>query len=243
MRRFFVLFFSVLLLSASSVFVSFTYPSANVKTNPIVYKLMEVTFLWDLLKENYEPVRERDDTWLDVGIRSKYAMVKQYASLAMVEAAFDCPIFIRGPHNGELNFNDKTSFGYYNPEFVSKLQSNMESALENPMFKQAAKQLYQQHLKSMAHTYLNAYTHLHEDGEYLHDLQVQYLMGMATPEGIQTGSFQEEFRDYAEALEKNQQADVYEAFTAPAFWLRRSIDGTAPQLFELLEMVVKEMEK
>ena len=209
----------------------------------MIYKLMEVTFLWDLLKEGYEPVRERDDTWLDVGFRSKYAMVKQYASLAMVEAAFDCPVFIRGPHNGEMNFNDKTSFGYYNPEFVSKLQSSVQSALNNAVFRQAIKQLYQQHLKSMAHTYLNAYSHLNKDGDYLRNLQSQYLMQMASPQGTNTGSFQEEFRDYAEALEKSQKADVYEGFTAPAFWLRRSLDGTDAQLFELLDMIVKELEK
>ncbi len=241
MKRPFFAFTMMLLLFVTSAFVATeNYQDSN--NDPAVYKLMEVTFLWDLLKEEYQPIRDRDDTWLDVGFRSKYAMAKKYASLEMIETAFGCPVFLRGPHDKDMNFKSKTSFGYYNPEFVAKLRTSIELALKKPLFKKVTKQVYQQHLESMARTYHNAYTYLNKEAG-LQGLQREYLFLMTKPEGIDTGSFQEKFRAYAESLAKNQQADVYEGFTAPAFWLRRSIDGTSKQLFELLDMVIKEMEK
>jgi len=101
------------------------------RTEPAIYKIMEVTSLWDLLKSNYEPIRDRDDTWLDVGLRSKYAMAKDYASIEIVEAAFGQPIFLRGPHDGDLDFNSTTSFGYYNPSFVRSVYKSVEATLAN----------------------------------------------------------------------------------------------------------------
>jgi len=66
---------------------------------------------------------------------------------------------------------------------------------------------------------------------------------MAQPAGTTEGSLQERFRDYAEAAEKSAaQSDIYEAFTAPSFWLRRHIDGTDDEFVALLEMVVTHFE-
>ncbi|MCR9287069.1 MAG: hypothetical protein NXI23_06715 [Bacteroidetes bacterium] len=240
MKRFSIILFSLFLLLTATAFIPI---KQSQNTDPTIYKLMEVTYLWDLLKEGYEPIWDRDDTWLDVGFRSKYAMAKNYASLEMIEAAFGCPVFLRGPHVGEMDFNSKTSFGYYNQEFIFRLQSSIQAAFNNPIYKNVFKRVYQQHLESMAKTYHDAYIYLHADMENLQYLQNQYLYLMARPGGMDGGSFQENFRDFAESLERSQQADVYEAFTAPAFWLRRSIDGTSDQLFEIVDMVIKEMEK
>lgn len=242
MKRFFYVLTTAVLFLTATAFLPADQQSTT-DTNPSVYQLMEVTFLWDLLHDGYEPVMERDDTWLDVGFRAKYAMAKKYASIEMVEAAFGCPVFLRGPHDGEMNFNSTTSFGYYNPEFITRLQTSVQTALKHPLYNEVFKSVYQKHLESMARTYRDAYLHVNKDANYLVRLQDRYLRQMASPNGTDNGSFQEEFRGYAEALEKSQGADVYEGFTAPAFWLRRSIDGTAAPLFELLNMVMKEMEK
>lgn len=222
---------------------AFTQKQQQTNTEPAVYKLMEVTFLWDLLSEGYEPNRERDDTWLDVGFRSKYAMAKKYASLEMLQKAFDEPVFVIGPHGKDMNFNDKTSFGHYNTRFITKLEASIQTALQNPLFRKTTKKVYDEYLVSMAHTYRHAYVYLNKDAKRLKKLKKKYIAMMDSPEGTTDGSLQEEFRDFAEALEQNEQADVYEGFTAPAFWLRRSIDGTAEQFFAMLEMVIEEMEK
>jgi len=244
---------SSLLLAATAFGLFFTtaFTTTNSTTTadfqpiePTVFKIMEVTNLWDLLKSNYEPNRERDATWLDVGLRSKYAMAKNYASLDIVEATFGQPIFLRGPHNGDLDFNSTTSFGYYNPNFVLSVHKAVETTLANPMFSEMGRRVYEKHLKSMAHTYMAAHKYLKENPALRESLTQAYLMMMAQPAGTMDGSLQESFRGYAEEMEKSgAKSDVYEAFTAPSFWLRRSIDGTDDEFIALLEMVMNHFEK
>lgn len=244
---------SILLLAATAfgLFIMTAFTTTNSTSpqefqsiEPTVFKIMEVTALWDLLKSNYEPNRERDDTWLDVGLRSKYAMARGYASLEVIEATFGQPIFLRGPHSGDLDFNSTTSFGYYNPSFVGSVYKSVEATLANPMFSKIGKPVYEKHLKSMAHTYLAAHKYLVENPKIREALISDYLMMMAQPEGTTEGSLQGRFRGYAEAAEKGAaKSNIYEAFTAPAFWLRRHIDGTDDEFVALLEMVVTHFEK
>lgn len=253
MKRAFFVFSSILFLSILTAFTP-SKMQQNSNANPIVYKLMEIGYMWNFLSEAYEPVKERDDTWLNVGLRSKYATAKKYASLEIIETTFETPVFVRGPHNGEMNFNSKTSFGYYNPAFISKLKSNIEVALKHPLFKSVIKQTYDQYFKSTALTYMDAYRFLNDNPEKLTALKTKYLLEIAKPGGTSKGSFQEEFRAYAdngyflndterkEYETKNPNADWYEKVSAPSFWLRRSIDGTSQQFFELLDMIVVKME-
>lgn len=253
MKRFYFILSSILVLFLSTAFIQ-TQEQEDPAIDPATYKLMEVTFLWDLLKSGYEPDKKRDGTWLDVGFRSKYAMAKEYATLELVETAFGCPVFLRGPHDGDVDFNSTTSFGYYNPVFISKLRLSVESALKNPLFKKVAQGVYRKDLESMARTYRDTYLYMNkEKKEEVEALKTKYLAMIAGPHGTTEGSLQEEFRYYdstnsyakdaAELKDRKASINEYEAFTAPAFWLRRSIDGTGPQLFELVDMVIKEMAK
>lgn len=49
---------------------------------------------------------------------------------------------------------------------------------------------------------------------------------------------QESFRGFAESIEK-EGYDVYEGFTCPGFWVRRSIDGTADEFYDLLILTMR----
>ena len=241
MRQLLTILGCVTILLSGSAFLSSTH-NKQLYPDPAVYKIMEVTYLWNFLHEGYEPDYDNDGTWLDVGFRSKYAKAKKYASLEMLEIAFGSPVFVRGPHTDKMNYESNTSFGYYNPEFISSLEAAITTALANPKFKIVAKRIYDQHLASMAKTYHASYTFLQDEHDYVEELEARYLREMARPDGVPPLYIQEEFRTFAENLEREKEADIYEAFTAPSFWLRRSIDGTAPQLFSLLERVMKEME-
>lgn len=215
-----------------------------------IAKIEKTTNSWNTLKNAYEPNRDRDGTWLDVGLRAKYAMLKQYTSLPMLEKAFGKPVFSSGPHKGDMNFNDAHNFGHYNSKFISQLRTSMKSALSNPVLRKAIKQIYTKDLESMARTYHEAYRYVN-DGNVI-DFQKEYKKIINS--NSSDGSMQEFFRDYAdngyyadaaeaaEAQRTNPNRDWYEAVTAPAFWVRRSLDGTDKQLFSLLDMVIKEME-
>lgn len=225
------------------------------QSDPAVYKLMEIVYLWDLVSEGYEADQEQDGTWLDVGLRSKYAMARKYASLELLEAAFGQSVFVRGPHQGDMDFNSNTSFGYYNPAFLRDVKETIEAALQHPGFAKVAKGVYEKHFKSMALTYQDAYHYMHDDQARLESLRSEYLLQLAEPEGVTGGSFQETFRSYADNGRfsnkdeekayklKNPNEDWYEKVTAPGFWLRRSIDGTSDQMYSILNMVITKMEE
>ena len=209
---------------------------------PTVYKVMEVAYLWELLEENYQNNYERDQTWLELGFRSKYAMAKNYASLELLEGVFDEKVFIDGPHGKDMNFNSTTSFGHYNPAFVKSVYKAVEMALQRPLFKSLARQLYHNHLRSMARTYYDAHDYIYKNPSLMKQLKKDYFAAMNRKGGTTEGSFQESFRDFAEAAEKEQGSNIYEALTAPAFWLRRDIDGTGGEFIKLLELVINELE-
>ena len=231
-----------MLVLTTTAFHSLNSTDGQYKVPPI-YKLMEVASLWDLMAEDYEPSREKDGTWLDVGFRAKYGMTIAYASLDILETTFETPVFLRGPHGETMNYQSKTSFGYYNPEFISRLKSSIKTILEIPAYRRVVKKVYDQHLKGMANTYHEAYSIFEEPG-YLEDLQCIYLRQMAEPEGVNNIDFAEEFRSFADRLSNGpEKYDFYEAHTAPSFWLRRSIDGTADDIYAVLDMVIKNLEQ
>lgn len=240
MNRTLFVIFSIIIFTLASAFTSIKKTDTS-STNPAIFKLMEITYLWDLLKEGYEPDRDRDDTWLEVGFRSKYAMTKNYAALEIIETAFGQKVFSSGPHGRDMDFNSVNSFGHYNPNFISELQIALYAAMENPVFKQAMETLYHQHLKDMAQVHFDAYIYLTQNPDYQQLMQDKYVEEMNGSAGMNINSFTENFRDFAN-FEEQKGLDVYEGFNAPTFWLRRMIDGTAPQMLYLQTLVMKALD-
>ncbi|MBX2874301.1 MAG: hypothetical protein KTR30_19430 [Saprospiraceae bacterium] len=208
---------------------------------PGAYKVMEVVTLWKLLSYDYQPNRDSDGTWLEEGFRSKYAMAKKYVAPDILEATYGVPVFLKGPHKGEMNFNSNTAFGYYNPAFISKVKADVKIVLANPFFKSLIKEAYLNYFENMALTYKDAYLYLNENPKKLKRMSGSYLHQVKQKGGTADGSMQEIFREYADSATGD--ASWYEAVTAPSFWVRRSIDGTSKEIFELLNMIISEMEK
>lgn len=228
-----------LLITATAFKVSKVVSKENL--NPGAYKVMEVVTLWKLLSYDYQPNREKDGTWLKEGFRSKYAMAKKYVSIDMLASTYGVPVFLQGPHKGDMNFNSNFAFGHYNPEFVSKVKADVKTVLANPFFRGLIKEAYINYFEGMALSYKDAYLHLNKDPKKLKRMSGSYLHQLRQKGGTSEGSMQEIFRAYADSA--SGEANWHEAVTAPSFWLRRSIDGTAKEMFELLNMIITEMEK
>ncbi|GEM_PF-1242686 len=230
-----ILFMLALVFFTATAFTSLT-KTTDTQTDPTVFKLMQVTSLWDLLKDGYEPDRDRDGTWLTEGMRSKYALAKKYAALTMLETAFGKKVFLSGPHNGEMDYLSDTEFGHYNPDFIADFRWAWETAIQNPAFKEVLKKVYYEDFQGMATTYFDAYHFINQNPQFLKGLQDKYESSLNSGGGVYIRRFTDDFANLQTYYNSS------EASTAPAFWLRRSLDGTALQLLELQVMMMQTFE-
>ena len=195
--------------------------ATTVQLNSLSTKMQEAMGAWDTeIAKNKTPDRGTDGTWLDVGVRYKYFVLKDYVNIQLIQQLAGVPIYTKGPHTTAVNFN-ATEFGHYNPAFLTKVQNTLDDAIQIEAFNAVAQTFYDKELKQMTRTFYRAYKHIQSSG------------GKYSAASYD----QEDFRSYADGEEKAGY-DWYESVTAPGFWVRRKADGTDAQFVKLLKTVL-----
>lgn len=203
-------------------------PKIEVQLDPLEFKIEESISVWKGEKaQKGSPDRTTDGTWIDVGIRYKYFILKKYVNIQMLGKVAGVPVYTSGPHKDGVDFNS-SDFGRYNPAFLKKVKNVLLTAMKRESFNKIAQNLYDNELKSMARTYHRAYKYAKSLNKYEHEFGGPYV--------------QEEFREYADK-EAKAGYDWYESVTAPGFWSRRVGGGTDKAFIELLELVLNKYDK
>lgn len=181
---------------------------------------------------------ENNHTYIEEGLRYNYGLLNQLASVSILEKAIGEKVFLNGPHQNGLDFFSSDSFGYYNPAFWEKVKTVVAYSLENDgTFKQLGKYAYDRHLKKEVQLYYDSYQYLSSNKSMAQQVTKDYQAAMQ--DGGNAGELlQESFRAFADSKEQLGE-DWYVANTAPGFWIRRQIDGTADKIFEVVELVRK----
>ncbi len=210
-------------------------------------KMDEVAKVWDTeVKKKGEPDREADGTWLNFGFRYPYAVLKEYASLEKIQEAAGLNVFVSGPHTKDLDFNSETSFGHYNAAFVAKTLQALKGSNTNITFKTLGQQVYDKNLKSTARAYYKAYQYVNSSPQVerrskssitIDEVMKTYKEYMKEPSQKAGGYIQDVFGIYANNAEK-EGLDWYISNVATGFWVRRKMDNTDKEFFELLEYIV-----
>jgi len=179
-------------------------------------------------------------SWItDAGVRSKYFCLKSEFNLDIIKKLSGESVFVKGPHTSDINYSSIKEFGYYNPKFLSILETTLTDLSKNDKFKQLAQKIYDKEFKNTVRIYYLAYKYINEDSKQKKKIQKEYLAKISnSTEGQDYTNdpsyyLQEQFRDFSETNEKLGY-DVYEGFTAPGFWIRRAIDGTEAEFYKLL---------
>lgn len=193
---------------------------------------------WESIKASTDLSSENISSWLpERGIRGKYEIARKDVGLQFMEQLVGHPVFLKGPHQEKIDFNSG-SFGYYNPQFLEGLKPILGETLQNKLFVESTKTFYDTEIKQYLRTFFLSYS----ISANRSDIMETYLKHIAKGEheSFSGPSFylQEAFRGFAESAEQSGY-DVYEGFTCPGFWIRRSIDGTEGQFFDLLLLVLK----
>ena len=232
-----------------------------------VNKLAGTDFLIDFSerwKEAYENINWSSDwSWgLEYGFRSKYKIANSILNqdtniINVLSEIFTTPVFIRGPHLNGMNFGDKTSFGYYNPEFIEKLTVITNELLDNSIYKELLRPIYKNYLSEMAYAYRAAYevfkSYKMNNPNRLEDATRNYLYQISI--GDETGEdvfgvlsqlethYPEQYDSYNLSGRGANIRDYYNFYTAINFWGRRDIDGTFEKIGELLNLVWNKLER
>ncbi|OSM01975.1 putative secreted protein [Magnetofaba australis IT-1] len=178
-------------------------------------------------------------TWLtDSGLRGLF--LNQKLTRENLEALLGISMYRAGPHPPPRIIADATeSFGYYNPAFVQSLATQLEVAAENVALRAVAQLYYDAHLKPIARAYAGARAILDatELLPQINQIKADYIAAMR--EGaLEPGAFGNP--PYMALLELSRPLeeaglDPYDSVTGMGFWVRRELDGTAPQFRALME--------
>jgi hypothetical protein len=178
-----------------------------------------------------------EQTWIpQFGLRGLYCHIKDSLNFADLKKLAPVPIFLSGPHSSTgLNLNAKFDFGRYNPEFVRWIDRALVSALSDESFVRNTQALYEKHIHRQARTYYRAYQALQRNPVFLKreaDIYLQYIKNHTLPE-----LYINRFHGYSglNPPENNE----YEAPVAVLFWVRRYIDETDNEFYNVLYTLLK----
>ncbi|MCB1199745.1 MAG: hypothetical protein KDK41_03810 [Leptospiraceae bacterium] len=184
----------------------------------------------------------------DLGVRSKYFILRKYFSISLLEKMFSMPVFVSGPHkNGNLDYNSQNNFGYYNPKFVRAFHKEFMEVIRHSKFKTAAREIYTAHLQNLARqTYLAYHFVLaHPERKIMVETYKNYMENADSCETFQCQPWNYLGGNMAPlSYEPKEVAhfNYYEGHTMGGFWVRRMIDGTADEFYSLLREVMKELD-
>ena len=212
------------------------------------------------LNEQYSRIKEcpEEGTWLpQLGLRGLYCHVKQYLNYEWVQSLTMEEIFHKGPHSrSHLDLKSQFEFGYYNADFIKGFREEIIMHFTSDADFRATTQIqYDQHLKKMVRSYHRAYKFLDAGTKWVVNRSDVESNGAAPvyldPETVR--------RNYISHLENKtlpkhyffeifrQPSDIIagdgdewiNVSTALGWWIRRSIDETAIEFFQVLELFME----
>lgn len=183
------------------------------------------------------------------GAQIFYCHLKDRLDYATIEKLSGLTVFSDGPHkNGQLDLS-AASFGRYNPAFVRWLTKAIPG-LGNATVRRAVQPVYDKSIKPLARIFYVTYRKLAANPGYLKQEKRHYLSLVARQ---RTAGYYEKFfyfmspgfyprpngnMSYFNRHGFDGGVDGNVTKTCTAFWLRRSIDGTAKDFFAGLKQLL-----
>jgi hypothetical protein len=199
---------------------------------------------WDAIVDAVDLSYESILSWVpESGIRGRYAQFKTKLGRQVLEKIVGYKAFTKGPHGETLNLNSLTEFSHYNPNFLKKLKTQLKTLYGNKTFVEKFQDFYDRELQDYLRVHYQAYNFIKYNPEYKTDYLNHIEYYRKNPklgeQGLSpTYEMHDSFYHFSVDMEDDGY-DVYEAYSCPSFWIRRSIDGTSELFFELLETTIK----
>jgi hypothetical protein len=229
-------------------------PRARSASGGLAQTLRAVIARWESFQLTSATPYEFARSWLpESGVRFLYAGMQRLLGPTALEALTGVAPFLSGPHGALPNLTSHTDFGRYNPDFVVAVRKELETALADPRTADLARVIYDVKLRQQARVYYLAYhaVKTFPDRGSLIDAYQQAVAGGARCDSVPatqrmacspTAVVRARLASFSGAVQRSGY-DFYEAAVAPAFWIRRSIDGTEDEFFALLMLVLQRFDQ
>ncbi|NEQ75680.1 MAG: ATP-binding protein [Okeania sp. SIO2C9] len=193
----------------------------------------------------YQEKDEECGTTLDYGLRDLYCKIKPFADYRKLIAISGLPIFISGPHSdSELNFDGGYEFGYYNPEFLNWIQENVIIDPGDNLLKQSIQSAYNDKIRVVARAFYQSHKILFANPEELKAVKDEYQQHLI--EKNLPDLYFERYWEFGKKLEAQTKSGLeykYIVMSSAGFWVRRSMDGTEKQFFDMLTKLLSIYDK
>lgn len=195
---------------------------------------------------------EEFDYFPNGGMRNWYCHILTFISYRKFSDLIGVPVFVSGPHTAsDLNLDSSGSFGHYNKEFVARLRRVMIPGESNIAFRTATQGSYDRCVRPLARIFFVTYRKLTDHPSYLEQEKRRYL-ALIGAGNLKPYNYEKYFyfmnpgfidsRDDEAYLMKHGFDGGWDGNvvkTCVAFWIRRSIDGTADEFYTGLEKLLQ----
>ncbi len=149
--------------------------------------------------------------------------------------------FISGPHSdGRLVLDHKSEFGHYNPAFVRWAVDNLVPGAKDDAFRNQTQALYDQKVRPLARTFMVVWRDIKlRPGPFQREIK---KLRDALAAGSVDRWWYDGYYDYLDtdtAGRSDFSANGNVVKTCVAFWMRRTIEGTAEEFVRGLEKLMK----
>jgi len=212
--------------------------------------------VWRNLDRTRNTCREEFDYHPDGGMRIFACHLRSLITYKRLQKLAGTRIFLDGPHTrGHLDLEARRSFGRYNPAFVRWAVDNLIPAADNVAFRQRTQPLYDRYVRPLAAIFLVTYQKTRaEPGCFEREVEryTDFLRGAKGPR-VSDMPYERYFyfmnKRFCEKPDGGFDYFVDRGFdgrvsgnvvkTCVAWWIRRTIDGTAFEWFRGLQKLIR----
>lgn len=178
------------------------------------------------------------------GMRSFYCHLRPLLAYKTARELSGVPVFLRGPHSEEQLNLSSADFGRYNPAFVRWLGTVAAGIADNPRLVLATRSVYRKNVRFLARNLMGTYLKLKKHPRYLNKeikskkwaTDYERYFFFMNPRYIEnqdrSGSFFWRSGGDGDSFDGNV------VKTCVAFWIRRTVDGTAGQFHAALKRLM-----
>jgi hypothetical protein len=200
--------------------------------------------LWQSLPKSASGCRDFD-YWPEGGMRSFYCHLSSMISWAELQHLSPVSVFESGPHTPRrLDLRSRHGFGHYNPAFVRWLGRAFIPGARDGVFRAATQPIYDSDVKPLARIFFDTHEKLWTHRAFL-DTEARRLQQQLAGSGTPVMGYGKYFSFMTPGFLSgdpgpvNSDPDGNVVDTAVAFWIRRSIDGTADLFFDNLRALLR----